>query len=177
MFKILIYFLIGISLSMDAFTLALSIGTTSPNKKSQIILSIMVGSFHFFMPLIGNKIGSVFQNSFILYSKYITIILLSIILIEMILPQKEKKIIVLNIITSFIVALTVSLDSLTIGIAFSINKESTILAPLIFSILSSFFTYVGLLIGRKLKENYQVQAKILGEILMFIVIIKYIITP
>ena len=61
MFKVLIYFFIGISLSMDAFTLSLSIGTTSPKKKNQLLLSILIGSFHFFMPIIGNKIGNIFQ--------------------------------------------------------------------------------------------------------------------
>lgn len=177
MLKVLIYFFVGISLSMDAFTLALSIGTTSPKKKSQLLLSILVGSFHFFMPIIGNKIGNIFQYKFISYSNYITAFILSILLIEMLFQKEEKKPIILNIVTSFIIALTVSLDSLTVGIAFGIDKEKNILAPIIFSILSSLFTYIGLLIGKKLERNYQKKAKIFGDILMFIVILKYLIFP
>ena len=175
MFKVLIYFFIGISLSMDAFTLSLSIGTTSPKKKNQLLLSILVGSFHFFMPIIGNKIGNIFQYKFFSYSNYITVFILSILLIEMTLPKEEKKTIFLNTLTSFIIALTVSLDSLTVGIAFGINKENNIIAPIIFSILSSIFTYVGLLIGKKLEKKYQKKAKIFGDVLMFIVILKYLL--
>ena len=95
----------------------------------------------------------------------------------MILPKEEKKTIILNIVTSFIIALTVSLDSLTVGIAFGIDKEKNILAPILFSILSSFFTYIGLSLGKQLEKNYQKKAKIFGNILMFIVILKYLIFP
>ena len=125
----------------------------------------------------GSKIGNIFQYKFISYSNYITAFILSILLIEMILPKEEKKTIILNIVTSFIIALTVSLDSLTVGIAFGIDKEKNILAPILFSILSSFFTYIGLSLGKQLEKNYQKKAKIFGNILMFIVILKYLIFP
>ena len=40
--------LIGISLSMDAFSLALVYGTYSLVKKDILLLSVIVGLFHFF---------------------------------------------------------------------------------------------------------------------------------
>ena len=45
--------LIGVSLSMDAFSLALIYGTYGLSRRNEIILSIIVGLFHFFMPLVG----------------------------------------------------------------------------------------------------------------------------
>lgn len=49
--------LIGISLSMDTFSLSLSVGSIA-NKNNLIkILPLFVGIFHFFMPLLGNFIG------------------------------------------------------------------------------------------------------------------------
>ena len=50
--------LIGISLSMDAFSLALLYGTYGLAKNEEITLSIIVGLFHFFMPLIGLFFGN-----------------------------------------------------------------------------------------------------------------------
>ena len=177
MLKFLIYFFIGLSLSMDAFSLALSIGTTSPTKQKQIALSSMVGCFHFFMPIIGSKIGNIFKYHLFEYANYITAFLLSILLIEMIIPKEDAEPIILNKITIIIIALTVSLDSLTVGIAFGISKEHIFFASTLFSAISFIFTYFGLLIGKNLKENYQEKARLFGIILMLLAILKYILLP
>ena len=50
--------LVGISLSMDAFSLSLIYGTQNIGKKNEIMLTIIVGLFHFFMPLLGLNIGN-----------------------------------------------------------------------------------------------------------------------
>lgn len=172
MYQALIYFFIGISLSMDAFILSLSTGINNVDRSNKIILPLLTGSFHFLMPLIGNKIGSLFYQAFFEYSNYVSAFLLLIVLVEMIIPKRENNPLILNIITSFIFALTVSLDSLTVGIAFGINRSFSIVAPLIFSITSASFTYIGLLVGEKLGVTHQKTAKLLGIILMLIVIIK-----
>ena len=49
--------LIGISLSMDAFSLSLIYGMLGISEKNKIKLAIIVGIFHFFMPIIGNILG------------------------------------------------------------------------------------------------------------------------
>ena len=51
--------LVGISLSMDAFSLSLVYGTNGMNKRNEIILSVIVGLFHCFMPLFGGFFGNV----------------------------------------------------------------------------------------------------------------------
>ena len=56
--NIILVFLIAISLSMDAFSLALAYGTNSLNKKEIRTLSTIVGIYHFFMPIIGMLIGN-----------------------------------------------------------------------------------------------------------------------
>ena len=50
--------LIAVSLSMDAFSLSLAYGMQQMTKKDKILLSVIVGIYHFFMPLIGLNIGS-----------------------------------------------------------------------------------------------------------------------
>ena len=51
--------LTAIGLSMDAFSLSLIYGMQGMNKKNEILLSSIVGLFHFFMPLIGIFIGNI----------------------------------------------------------------------------------------------------------------------
>ena len=57
MSKILIYFFIGISLSIDAFSLSLAIGTIIKKRNKITLFPIIVGIFHFIMTNTGNKIG------------------------------------------------------------------------------------------------------------------------
>ena len=47
---------------MDAFSLALIYGTQGITKKNKILLSLIVGIYHFIMPLIGVAIGTVITN-------------------------------------------------------------------------------------------------------------------
>ena len=82
--RILSLFLIGISLSIDAFTMALAYGLVGIKKRNMFISSITVGLFHFFMPLLGSLLGSELLNSFKINPKYLIIIIIILLIIEMI---------------------------------------------------------------------------------------------
>ena len=51
--------LLAFGLSMDAFSLSLIYGTLNLDKEIEKIMSISVGIFHFFMPILGYKIGEI----------------------------------------------------------------------------------------------------------------------
>ena len=55
--SILVIFIIAVSLSMDAFSLSLAYGTLNIEKEKRIILSTIVGIYHFVMPIIGMYVG------------------------------------------------------------------------------------------------------------------------
>ena len=55
--QLLSVFLIGIALSMDTFSLSLSLGTLI-DYKSIFKLSFIVGIMHFIMPFLGSLIGN-----------------------------------------------------------------------------------------------------------------------
>ena len=57
--EIFFVLMIALSLSMDAFSLALAYGTLEMNKSDRNLLSIIVGMFHYFMPLFGMFIGNI----------------------------------------------------------------------------------------------------------------------
>ena len=82
--------LVGVSLSMDAFSLALVYGTQGLNKKNEILLSIIVGIFHFFMPLIGLNIGNILLSYFIFDINVVVSIIFGIIGVEMIFSSIKE---------------------------------------------------------------------------------------
>ena len=51
--ELLSIIIVAISLSMDAFSLALAYGTLGLGPKMLFKISLSVGLFHFFMPLLG----------------------------------------------------------------------------------------------------------------------------
>lgn len=177
MLQLLIYFFIGLSLSMDTFSLSLSIGTTSPTTKQIIKTSIIVGIFHFIMPLFGSTIGNIFSKN-IIQTNYITFTIFIILALQMFLNRNsEEKVDILTVFSMILFAISVSLDSFSVGIAFGITKESIIISGLIFSIVSATFTYLGLKLGKKLTEKYQEKTTYLGILLMLIIAFKYLLTP
>ena len=167
----LIYFFMGIGLSMDAFSLSLSLGTTNPNKKEILRLSILVSIFHYIMPVLGYLIGSYFNNK-ISITNYLTSIIFIVLAYE--LSKTNENTTILNKITSLIIALTVSIDSFTVGIALGLNNELIKIAAIIFSITSFIFTFIGLILGKKLKEKLHKKATIIGIILLLLVALKYL---
>lgn len=170
----LIYFFTGIGLSMDAFSLSLSLGTTNPNKMIIIKTSIIVGLFHFIMPLLGYFIGNSFRFR-ISNINIITFILFIILSIEMYKSKDEDNRSILNNITILLIAFSVSIDAFTVGIAFGLNNELITISSLIFSIVSTFFTYLGLSLGKILKNKYKKLSTYLGIILLLIVAFKYLL--
>lgn len=176
MLQTLIYFFMGLSLSMDTFSLSLSIGTTLPSTKQIINTSLIVGLFHFIMPFLGSMIGNIFSNALFVKTNYITFAIFSVLALQMYLNKnKEEKKDILNIFSILLFAFSVSLDSFSVGIAFGITRESTIIAGIIFSIISSLFTYYGLKLGSFLTEKYQEKTVYLGIFLMLLIAFKYLL--
>ena len=168
--------LIGISLSMDAFSLALIYGTYSLDRKDKYILSIIVGIFHFFMPLMGLGVGGLINFYFLLNIDMIVGVIFGIIGIEMIVSSiKDEEVnIVFGLFGNLLFGLSVSIDSFTTGIGLSLISNNYLLCSLMFMIISSFFTFMGLNLGNKLSDKFGKIATIIGGGIMIILGITYI---
>lgn len=168
--------LVGISLSMDAFSLALVYGMQKITSKDKIILAIIVGSYHFFMPLIGLKIGNYITSYVFLDLDVLVAVIFGVIGIEMIISsikEREEKIF-LNIIGFLIFGLSVSIDSLTTGIGLNVINNNYLQVAAIFAIVSGIFTYIGLILGNKLNDKIGKYSTILGGIILIILGIYYL---
>ena len=76
-------FLIGVSLSMDTFSLSLSMGALIKNKQFLTLFPFVVALFHFIMPLIGNKIGITIMNYFNIASNIVLGLILIILVVNL----------------------------------------------------------------------------------------------
>ena len=168
--------LIGISLSMDAFSLALIYGTYSLEKRDIILLSSIVGIFHFFMPLMGLGFGSIISKYFLLNVNLVVGVIFFIIGIEMFISSvKDEDVNVMISIFGFLLfGFSVSIDSFTTGIGLSLITNNYILASIIFMFVSASFTFIGLSCGNRLSEKFGSRATMLGSIIMIILSCYYI---
>lgn len=161
--------LIGISLSMDTFSLSLTLGTVSENKLIKI-LPLFVGIFHFFMPLLGNIIGITLINLLDLASNIILGTVLIVLGINLAIHyfKDETAEINLNIIGVIIFALSVSIDSFSVGLGINDITNNYYIASIIFALCSASFTYLGIIIGKYSSKLIGKYAIILGIFLLLI---------
>ena len=166
--------LIGISLSMDAFSLALVYGIQGMSKKDKTNLSIIVGIYHFIMPLIGLSFGSILENINIVNINLIATLILIYIGIDLIISnykkEKEDKLEISKI-GFLIFGLSVSIDSLTVGIGLKAITDNFFISSTTFSLTSLFFTYLGLTLGNIIGNKIGSYSKIIGGIILIIIAI------
>lgn len=163
-------FLIAISLSMDAFSLSLAYGMYGFSLKKEILLSCIVGIFHFFMPLFGFLLGNIIIKYFIFDLNLLVGGIFLIIGIEMIVSFKNNSSIkIIDSLSGFLLfGLSVSIDSFTTGIGLVVISKNYIGVSFIFMLVSGLFTYMGLVLGNSLGDKFGKYSTILGGILMCI---------
>lgn len=177
MSSIFYYYFMAIGLSMDAFSLAIIYGTNGINKKKIIVLSIIVGIFHFIMPNLSGLLGKLFLINFSNYGNIIAGIVFLILGIEMLFSFKDEdaKYQLDNYLEIILFGIAVSIDSFTVGLALSLDNENLIVAGITFSIISALFTFLGLLLGKLLSQKVGSISKCIGIVILFIFSIKYLL--
>lgn len=169
--------IIAVSLSMDAFSLSLAYGMQNITKKEKIILSVIVGIYHFFMPLLGLNIGSKILEYLIVDINVLVFFIFSLIGVEMIISsikEKEEKILI-SILGFIIFGFSVSIDSFTTGIGLNMINNNCLQVTTIFAVTSAIFTYSGLNLGNKLNRKFGKYSTIIGGIILNLLGIYYLI--
>lgn len=154
---------------MDAFSLAISYGILNVKFKYAIITATTVGIFHFFMPLLGNLFGTFLFEHTIFNLQYILFLVFLILSISMFIDffSKKEKIPKLNIISVILFAISVSIDSFSIGIGIRYLYSNIYVVTSIFLIISFIFTLIGFYIGKIISKDLGKYALLLGALLLF----------
>lgn len=176
--QILTLISIGLSLSIDAFTLSMAYGLLKVPKKQIILTSLSVGIFHFLMPLIGFDINTKLDKYIDINEKLILTIILILILIEMIKSfneEKEYREFKLTTILSF--SLLVSIDAFTLGLGLEYITNNICLASLIFMSLSSIFTFLGFNLGKYTRTKFEKYSKLISIIVLLLITVYIICKP
>jgi len=168
--NIILIFFIAVSLSMDAFSLALAYGTVNLRKKDINILSIIVGIYHFFMPIFGMLVGGYITRLLHVGQDIIVLIIFSLIGINMIIESKkeQEKVKYMKLSEMLLFGFAVSVDSFSVGIGLNNISNNFILCSCIFSLTSFIFTYLGLKLGNKLNELIGRIATLIGGIALML---------
>ena len=172
MSSLLIIILIGISLSMDAFSLAIIYGIIGLTKKDKLLISIIVGIYHFIMPIIGFTIGCLIDSITFINLDIIASIILIYLGIDLIISELKQVPNLKITLGGFILfGLSVSIDSLSVGIGTKSITDNYLIAPLVFSLLSFSFTYIGLFLGNIIGKRVGDYSKVVGGIILLIMAI------
>ena len=174
--NIFLLLLIGISLSMDTFSLSLSLGTFKINTHKCILFSIIVGIFHFFMPLIGNLLGNSINKFIMINPNRLLFVIFLFIAIEMLLQilSKEEKKYDFSFINMIIYAFSVSIDSLSVGVGLKAIINYPVIGSIVFCVISCLFTLFGLFIGKFYSEKLGKFAQFTGFLIILILSIVHL---
>ena len=175
--ELIVLLIIGICLSIDAFSVATVIGIYNFKTTKIFKISLTVGIFHFIMPILGHLITTKLSTVIPIKTNIVLSIILMLIalqmLIEFIKPtNKELK---LNKFGTFLFALGVSLDSFSIGLGISAITENLLLSSTIFTLTSFSFTFLGLTLGKYINKFLKKYSYLLGSIMLFLLSIYFLI--
>lgn len=168
--QLILVIIMAVSLSMDAFSLSLAYGTLNFERKNNILLSIIVGLYHFFMPFFGLKLGDIIIEYIKIEPKIIVLIVLSFIGIEMIIEsfKEGERVKKLKFTEMLLFGFAVSIDSFSVGIGLNAVSVSPVICAILFSITSFLFTYLGLMLGKKINNMIGKTATLIGGVVLII---------
>ncbi len=172
-----IVIIIGISLSMDAFSLALAYGTHYITNKQINMLSVIVGLYHFIMPLLGLLVGKKIINLLPIKTNVLVFIILFLIGVEMIVESIKNEVVIrkINFMEMLVFGFAVSIDSFSLGISLKTIYNDYYLSVITFSICSFLFTFLGLKLGKYINRSVGPLSTLIGGIVLIIIGLFYLV--
>ena len=147
-------FIMAFALGMDAFSVGLGMGMIKLRLRQIFYIGITIGIFHVFMPLGGMMVGKLLSEKFGALATYAgagLLILLGIQMMRASFKKDDDPFITPVGFGLIIFALSVSLDSFSVGLSLGIYGAKTLVTIMMFGVVSMLLTWVGLLFGRKLQ--------------------------
>lgn len=174
--------LLAVALGADAFSMCLAIGMTGAMLRQIVLISVTVLLFHIAMPLLGWYVGE-------LAGKYIgdiaamvgavILVYLGFKMLKDVIkknPEQSPRIALVNTWGLLVLALSVSMDALSVGFTLGTQQVNMILAPAIFGIVAGGMTFGGLMLGRFLSQVAGERAQLIGGIILVGIGIKLFFT-
>ncbi|MGX8792332.1 manganese efflux pump MntP [Oceanobacillus sp. M60] len=161
--------LLAVGLSMDAFSISLGLGMNKMRLKRIAIIGLVIGSLHMLFPMAGMLLGHALSEQVGQWAALASGILLFFIGVHMFFSafhtseEYRWQPVGLGL---WMLAFSVSLDSFTVGFSLGISGVTIIFTLLIFGAVSCLFTWIGLLLGRRLQGFLGIYSEIFGGIIL-----------
>ncbi len=180
---------LGVALGTDAFSVSLAIGTKRVKLMVLVKLSLLIGLFHIIMPLLGINIGYFLHNLFGNYyfedtidsvaqaiGSGVLMILGMLMIYDKFQNNKQESNFCLYGWSLFILALSVSIDALSVGFSLGMLDAKLILGCFILGGIATLMVILGLLLGGKVADVISDKAEILGGIALIVLGIHFLIS-
>jgi len=170
--------LIGIGLSMDAFSVSICKGLTTKRFSWRIALTcgLWFGFFQALMPLIGFFLGSQFERYITSVDHWIAFGLLFLIganmIREALFGKDEDASASLDLKTMFLLAVATSIDALAVGVSFACIQVKIWSSVLIIGLTTFLFSIIGVKIGNAFGSKFEKSAGIVGGIILILIGLK-----
>lgn len=162
--------MMALALGMDAFSVGMGMGMIDLRLRQIAKIGFVIGVFHVVMPLTGILIGEYLSEHFGGWAAIAGGVLLLLLGAQMIFSsfQKEDMPLVQPIGFGLLVfALSVSLDSFSVGLSLGIYKTKIVLTVVLFGLVSMILTWAGLIIGSKFQKVLGSYSEVLGGCILF----------
>jgi putative Mn2+ efflux pump MntP len=177
--------LIAVSLSMDAFAVALSKGLSMKklNYAHGAIIALFFGVFQGIMPLIGWLLGKQLEQYIVSVDHWIAFVLLAYIGGRMVydtLRDKEddevtaveskidyKEMLMLSVATS--------IDALMIGVAFASLQTPIIPSVCLIASITFGLSFLGVIVGNRFGLKFKKKAEIAGGVVLILIGLKVLL--
>ncbi|QKY70485.1 manganese efflux pump MntP family protein [Lentibacillus sp. CBA3610] len=155
----------AVALGMDAFSVSLGMGMQRIRLKRIAIVGAVIGLFHMLMPFIGIVLGQAISTQIGDFATLTGGLLLVGIGAQMIFSafnHESQKLVQPVGIGLIFFALSVSLDSFSVGLSLGLSEVKIVIALLFFGMASMILTWAGMILGRKMHGLLGVYSEILG---------------
>lgn len=165
-------FLIAVSLSMDAFAVSICKGLSTQGNclKASVVTGAWFGCFQALMPLLGYLCGARIAQYITAVSKYVALILLSLIganmIREAIKAESETADASLRPRIMLPAALATSIDAFAVGITLAALQVHIVPAILLIGCTTFVISCAGVHIGNIFGNRYEKQAAIFGGVVL-----------
>lgn len=177
--------LLGVGLSMDAFSVSIANGLNEPfmKRRKMLTVSTVFAFFQFAMPLIGWLCVSTFVHYFKAFQPFIPYIALALLLFiggKMIrdgIKCECEECRAIGVWGLIIQGVATSIDALSVGFTIATyDFKGALVASLLIGAVTFLICFVGIVIGKRVGNAISSKANILGGIILILIGLEIFIT-
>jgi putative Mn2+ efflux pump MntP len=174
--------MIAIGLSMDAFAVSVCKGLNAKKHclKTGIITGLYFGGFQALMPTLGYICGGAIRQYITMISKYVALILLGLIGINMIIEslknECEKTDTSLGPSSMIPAAVATSIDAFAVGITLAALNVQIVQSALLIGATTFLISFAGAGIGHYFGDKFERQASIAGGAILILIGLRIFLT-